>query len=204
MCGSNSAQTEAQQQEAEFSQQMMQENAAVYSKQQGILDTLNAGFQKIVQAGPSQNGFSDAETTNLKTGATEDVARNETNASKALGQGQAAEGGGDIFVPSGVKNQQQEEIVNTGATTDSQLKQQIDLANYNQGQSNYTNAVAGEETVAADLNPVGYSGATTAANTSAADEANAIALSANSPFTAVMGALGGIGGAATSAILKKP
>jgi hypothetical protein len=202
MCGSNSAQSDAQAQEAAFSRQMMAENAAVYAKQQGILDTLNAGFQKIISAGPSQTGFSDAEDTNLKTQATEDVAANETNASRALGQKQAADGGGDTFVPSGVKQQQQEQIINTGASTDSTLKSQIDLANYNAGTANYDQAVSGEENVAAQLNPVGYSDATTNANNASASEANAIAASANSPFTAVMGALGAVGGAATGALLK--
>lgn len=202
MCGDNSQQTEIQQQQAEFSQQMMQENAQVYGKQQGILDSLNSGFQAIIANGPSQKGFSDQQLTNLDTQSTEATAADMTKASQALGNGQAAQGGGDTFIPSGVKTQEQEQLAAAGATSDSSTKSQILQADYAQGNTNYNNAVAGSETVAADLNPVGYSDAATASSTAAANEANAIATSANSPFTAVMGALGGVTGAATGALIK--
>lgn len=198
MCGSNSEQTDAQKQEAEFSQQMMQENATVYGEQQSILSTLNSGFQKIVAQGPSQEGFDEGELDSLETTGKEDVAANMTAASRALGQGQASQGGGDTFIPSGVKMAEQERLQAAGATADSSTQQGILQADYNQGNQNYNNAVAGEETVAADENPVGYSNATTSSNVASADEANAIAASADSPFTAVMGSLGSLAGSAAS------
>jgi hypothetical protein len=204
MCGSNSQQTDAQAQEAAFSQQMMQENAKVFGQQQTILTSLNQGFQAIVANGPGQQGYSPAELNSLDTTATEDVASNMTNAKKALGEGQAAEGGGDTFIPSGVKGEQDEELAAAGATADAATKSQVLQSGFQQGNANYNQAVAGEETVASDLNPVGYSNSTTAANVSSADEANAIAASASSPFTAVMGALGGLAGAAATAYTGKP
>lgn len=203
MCGSNEEQTDAQAQEADFSRQMMAENATVYGKQQGILDSLNQGFQKIVAQGPSQEGFSAGEKTNLDTMGTESVAANMSKASKSLGEGQAAQGGGDTFIPSGVKDQQREELAEAGATADSAAHAKVLSDDYATGRDNYNAAVGGEETVAADLNPVAYSGATTSANSASADEANAIATAANSPFTAVMGALGGVAGAATTGFLTK-
>jgi hypothetical protein len=203
MCGSNEEQTDAQAQEAEFSRQMMAENAAVYGKQQTILDSLNAGFQSIVAKGPNQEGFSAGEKENFNTEATESVAGSMTKAAKALGNGQAAQGGGDTFIPSGVAQQQREELAEAGAEADATSHQKILSDDYAEGHTNYNNAVAGEETVASDLNPVGYSTATTSANSASADEANAIAAAANSPFTAVMGALGGVAGAATSAYIGK-
>lgn len=199
MCGSNSQQTAAQAQEAAFSKQMMQENATVFGQQQNILSSLNAGFQKIIANGPSQEGFAPSELTNLQSTGTEDTARGETNAMRALGQGQAAEGGGNTFIPSGVKQEQQQEVASAGADSNTQTQEGIINADYAQGNVNYDNAVAGSQAVAADLNPIGYSEATTNSNQASASEANAIAQSANSPFTAVMGALGGLAGAAATA-----
>jgi hypothetical protein len=199
MCGDVSQQDQTYQQQADFSKQMMTENATVFGKQQSILDNLNAGFSKIVAAGPSQKGFSADEQNILDTTATESVAANMSKASKALGEGQAAQGGGDTFIPSGVADQQREQLAATGAATDSTLHSQILEDNYAAGRTNYQNAVQGELGVSTQLNPVGYSDATTSANSGQANEANAIAASANSPFTAVMGALGGVAGAAATA-----
>jgi hypothetical protein len=203
MCGNSSQQDENYQEQADFAKQMVTENSTVFGQQQSILSGLNSGFQKIIAAGPSQTGFSADQKNNLDTMATESVAGNNAKAAKALGEGQAAEGGGDTFIPSGVKDQQKEELAATALSTDSSLHSQILQADYTQGNQNYNAAVAGEEGVASDLNPVGYSGATTGATGGAANEANAIAASANSPFTAVMGALGGVVGSAAGAYIGK-
>lgn len=199
MCGSTSSQDANYQQQADFAKQMMTENSTVFGQQQSILSGLNSGFQKIVAAGPSQTGFSADQKNNLDTQVTESVAGNNAKAAKALGENQAAMGGGDTFIPSGVKEQQSEQLAETALATDSSLHSQVLQADYAQGNTNYNDAVAGELGVASQLNPVGFSGATTSANSSAGNEANAIAASANSPFTAVMGALGGIAGTAAGA-----
>jgi hypothetical protein len=196
MCGSSSQQDENYAEQAAFAKQMQAENSTVFGQQQGILSSLNAGFQKIIDAGPSQQGFSADQKNDLDTQATEAVARNMTMDKQALGNGQAAQGGGDTFIPSGVTDQQNEELAATGASTDSTLHSQILQDDYTQGNTNYNNAVTGQTNVAGMLNPVGYSTATSTAGSNAGNEANAIAASANSPFTAVMGALGAVGGAA--------
>ena len=196
MCGSTSQQDENYAEQAAFAKQMVAENATVFGQQQGILSSLNAGFSKIIAAGPSQLGFSADQKDDLDTQATESVATNMTMAKQALGNGQAAQGGGDTFIPSGVTQQQNEQLAATGASTDANLHSQILQADYNTGNTNYNNAVGGQLGVASQLNPVGYSGATTSANVGAGNEANEIAAAANSPFTAVMGALGGVAGAA--------
>jgi hypothetical protein len=202
MCGDSSQQDENYQEQADFAKQMTAENATVFGQQQGILASLNAGFSKIIAAGPSQMGYSKDELNNLNTTVDENVGQNMTKASQALGNNQAAMGGGDTFIPSGVKEQENEELAETGAQTDSTLKSQVLQSGYAEGNSNYNNAVAGEEGVATALNPVGYGSTTVSAGGSAANEANAIAASASSPFTAVMGALGGIGGIAAGKLIK--
>lgn len=198
MCGSTSAQDANYAEQNAFAQQMQTENATVFGQQQSILATLNAGFQKIIAAGPSQLGFSPDQKNSLDTNVTESVAGNMTKASKALGEGQAAQGGGDTFIPSGVADQQREELAATGAATDSTLHSQILQADYNQGNTNYNNAVTGSLDVAGQLNPTAYGNTTVNALQGAGNEANAIAAAANSPFNAVMGALGGVAGAAAT------
>jgi hypothetical protein len=204
MCGETSAQDANYAEQASFATQMQAENTTVFGQQQSILSNLNAGFSKIIAAGPSQQGYSADELNTLNTSVDENVGANMTKASQALGNGQAAQGGGDTFIPSGVAEQQKEELAATGASTDSTLKSQVLQSGYAQGNADYNNAISGEEGVASDLNPVGYSGATTGALSSAGNEANQIAASANSPFTAVMGALGGVAGAAAGQLLKNP
>jgi hypothetical protein len=204
MCGDTSSQDQNYQEQADFAKQMITENSTVFGEQQSILTGLNAGFSKIIAAGPSQTGFSADQKNNLDTQVTESVAGNNAKAAKALGNNQAAMGGGDTFIPSGVKAQQNEQLAATALSTDSSLHSQVLQADYAQGNTNYNNAVTGEEGVANMLNPVGYSGATTSADTGAANEANAIAASASAPFTAVMGALGGVAGAAATAYTGKP
>lgn len=196
MCGLTSQQDETYKQQVDFSKQMMAENATVFGQQQSILSNLNAGFQTIIAAGPSQKGYSDDQKNNLDTMATEAVTQNMSQASKALGEGQAAQGGGDTFIPSGVAQQQREQLAATAASTNATVHSNILQDDYTQGTTNYQNAVMGALGVAQQLNPVAYSDATTAANSGQASQANAIATAANSPFTAVMGALGGVAGAA--------
>jgi hypothetical protein len=203
MCGEADEQNDTYQQQADFSKQMMKENELVFGKQQGILDSLNAGFQQIIARGPSQTGFSPDERNLLDTGATEAVATNMSQAAKALGEGQAAQGGGDTFIPSGVKQQQREKLASVAAATDASLHSKIAEDDYTQGRSNYRDAVMGALNVSGQLNPTSYGAVTNQANSGQADEANAIAAAANSPFTAVMGALGGAVGVAGGAYLGK-
>jgi hypothetical protein len=204
MCGDTSQQDATYQQQQEFSQQMMNENTAVFGEQQSILTNLNNGFQQIIANGPSQTGYSADQLNTLETSATENVAANMTNASKALGEGQAAQGGGDTFIPSGVSQQQDEQLAATGATTDATLRNQILTSDYTQGNTNYNNAVNGALGVAQQLNPTSYAGEVNTANSGQASEANAISASAMSPFTAVMGALGGVAGAAATYLKPVP
>lgn len=202
MCGDSSQQDENYQEQAAFATQMQAENSTVFGQQQSILSSLNAGFSKIIAAGPSQQGYSPDELNSLNTSVDENVGQDNTKASQELGNMQAARGGGNTFIPSGVDSAEQETLAETGAQTDASLKSQVLQSGYAQGNANYNAAVGGEEGVAADLNPDAYGNTTVSAGSSAGSEANAIAASANSPFTAVMGALGGIAGAATGQILK--
>src|SRR5579884_3939285 len=101
MCGPTSAQTELQSEQADFYRQMTQEYTTVFGEDQGILSSLTKTFEPILEAGPNQKGFSDAERNDLNSQAIEGTAKNYAAADRALKEDQAAEGGGDTVAPTG-------------------------------------------------------------------------------------------------------
>jgi hypothetical protein len=177
--------------------QVMAQNSSVFGESQGILNSLNAAYQPILDQGPNQKGFSDAENTSLNTEATEGTAQNYANAQKALNDDTAAEGGGNTFEPSGAAAVNRQALAATAAGSESSEQQQILQANYAQGRANFSNAAGVLGQTASTLNPVGTAGTAVNAGTAAA---NTIASQSNSVWTSVLGALGGIAGSAVGGL----
>lgn len=192
MCGgATAAQTDIQNTQVAFLKQLTAEYGTVFGESQGILQSLTSTFKPILEAGPNQQGFSAAELASLETTAKEGVGQNYAQAAKALGEKQAAEGGGNSFLPSGAKSQIQEEIATGAAGTLSQEQEQITQANYATGRSNFYNAAGILGQTASTLNPVGSAGAATSAGSAASNTANQIAQENNSWMGLVGGVLGG-------------
>ena len=174
----------------------MNENSTVFGESQGILSSLNQAFAPILAQGPNQAGFSKAEDTSMNTEATEQTAQNFGKAKQELQEDQAAEGGGNDFVPSGAQDAQNESLAATGAATQSQEQQQILQENYATGRQNFMNAAGVLGTTASTLNPTGTADAAVSSGSAAATTANTIAAQGNSIWSSVLGALGGVAGAA--------
>lgn len=191
MCGASDQQTEIQNAQIDFMQTLQSEYSTVFGENQGILKSLTASFEPILAAGPNQQGFSVPELKSLESTAKEGVGQNYAQAAKALGDQQAAAGGGDAFIPSGAKSQLQEEVATGAAGTLSQEQQQITQANYSQGRQNYFNAAGILGQTASTLNPEGMAGQTTGAGSAAGNTANQIAQENNSWMGLVGGVLGG-------------
>jgi hypothetical protein len=190
MCGATGAQTQLQTEQADFYQQAVQEQQQNYGQDQEILSALQNEYNPIFQAGPGQQGFSQAETANLNTQATEGTATNYNQADKALREQQAATG---VAAPTGAQEAQQATLASSAANTEATEKQQITQADYQQGYSEWQQAAAGLGGVASQLNPAGYSGAATGAGEAAGTTANQIASENNSWVNAALGAAGSIG-----------
>lgn len=178
---------------ADYNQQFANQNA--------ILGTLRNSLAPIVQAGPNQFGFSKAETNNLNSQALQGTGQQYTNAAKSLGESQAAQGGGNSYLPTGAQAQQQATLAATGANQASNQLMGIQQAGYQQGYNQYQSAVNALGGVASQYNPTGYAGDATGAGNAAANEANQVAQLNNeaSPWNLVGGILGGAVGAGLDA-----
>jgi hypothetical protein len=219
-CGPSQQEKNLEQQEASFDQTLQQDYSQTFAQNQEILGNLNSVLQPIVNAGPSQQGYSPAELSALNTQATDLSAQAVNQETQAAAAQENAAGGGTSFLPSGVNAQLNASINSAAENNLSQEKLGITQANYAQGEQNWQTALAGEENVAGQQNPLGYAGQTTSANSTAFGEANTIQQEENQEESDIIGGvaqgalgiatggaslgLGGLFGAAGSALGGSP
>jgi hypothetical protein len=196
MCGAN----QQQQQISDAQQQMYNTLTASYQtafgQSQAITSALTAQFMPIMQAGPSQTGYSQAELNALNTQATQSVATNYAQAQRATAQALAAQGGGNTLLPNSISANLLAQNTNAAAAQRTSLQNTITQNNYAQGYQNWNTAASVLNNTAGLLNPNAYASSATSAGTSAANTANQIAQQNNSIWNAAIGALGSVGGAA--------
>jgi hypothetical protein len=195
MCGATDQQKQLETEQAAFYQQATQEASTTFSQQQALHAQIKSIYDPILAAGPSQEGFSEAEKQNLEAQTVEGTAENYKSASKALGEKIGAQGGGDIPGLTGSQAQLEEELAASSAGSKSQQENQIVQADYAQGRSNFAGATAAEFGVSGELNPTAYNNSATGAGDAASKTANDIAQAQNSWINAALGAAGAIGGA---------
>jgi hypothetical protein len=193
MCGSTAGQTASAQAATALSTQMAGQATAVFGASSAIFNSLNAAFSPIVAAGPSQQGFSAQEASNLNSEAITQTGTEYKNEKEALGNAQAAQGGGNTALPSGTTTAANEQLAaNAGNQTASELSQ-ITQANYAQGNANYKAAVAGEEALPDVYSTANSAGTTaTGASQNTGVQENNVAQANNSWMTLVSGALGDV------------
>lgn len=182
-----------------FYNTLTQDYGQQFANQSSILNSLNQSLSPTVAAGPSQFGYSNAQTNALNSTALQGTAQTYQNAQKALQNQQAQQGGGNMALPSGVAAQNAAALAASGANQTSSELLGIQNAGYAQGNQNYNNAISSLGSVASQYNPTGYSNSATGAGSSAASELNTIQQenTAASPLSIVGGLLGGIAGAAS-------
>jgi len=154
MCGPSSAETSLQAQTQSFSKLLQDNYGTLFGKQQSVLDSINKSLSPIVQNGPSQRGFSGAETSALQTAAINRAGAANTaaqQAARAYGAGQGSGGGSGIT--SGITKQIQSAIASQSAGQEGAELNKIDLADFAQGNQNYWRAQGGMDTLAAAYNP---------------------------------------------------
>lgn len=205
LCGATQAQTANQQAEANFYTQATQQASQVFGASSQVFQQLQSTFAPTVAAGPSQEGFSAAELANQRSQAITNNGVATRNAEQAAGESIAAQGGGNNpALQSGTNAGVKANIDIEGADNTANALSQITANDYATGRANYDTAVSGLEGSSAVFNPsTSATGAATGAGTAAGDEANQIAASANSPWQAALGALGGVAGSFASGGLGK-
>jgi hypothetical protein len=167
-----------------------------FGAQSQILNFLNA---KLTNQVSNPQGFTPQALAAANTQATEGVARDFSSAQKATQEIEAARGGSTL--PSGVEAQLTAGNANAAAQEESTAQNQIQLANAQQQQQNYWNAVGALSGTAQLMNPQSFmSGANnTASELSGLSEADSKAKSsgffnsfANSFASGLGGGLGGV------------
>jgi len=202
-CGASSQQTQIEQGQQNLFQQLQTQATAVFGASSQVFNSLMSTYAPIVAAGPDQNGFSPQLTANLNSQAITQTGVNYKNAKAALGNEEAAQGGGNATLPNGAAVGADLSLAESAANQTSGELSQITQAGYAQGNKNYEDAVAGEQNApnvfgaASNAGSVASSSGGEAANT-----ANQIAQENNSWVNAAIGALGGIAGSAVGGWAK--
>ena len=189
MCATG-AQDQIQDEQMQAYQQAQQLTAEQYANQQEIYAPMTAQFQSIFAKGPNQEGFSEPEKQELNAGAVEGTAENYAGAAKAVGEQEAAEGGGNIPLTTGGELQQKEGVAESSAQEESREEGQVKAADFSQGYNEWENAGSGLEAIGAGDNPLGFENAATSSGSAASTTAASIAQAQNSWESAVGGAAG--------------
>jgi hypothetical protein len=191
--GASAQQNALAQSQTQFYNTLSQDYSTQFANQSAIQQSLTQALEPIVSAGPNQFGYSQAQLNNLNSTATTGVAQSYANAKKSMQEGQAAEGGGNAYLPSGVQQQQNETLASQGANQQASELLGIQNAGYNQGYSTFESAVGQLQGVDNSLNATGFAGASNSAAQNANSEANIIQQenAAASPMSAIGGLLGG-------------
>jgi hypothetical protein len=174
MCGPSNAEKQAQGAEAGFMDTLMANYGTNFASQQQILNHLNGILNPIVAAGPNQTGFNPAEKAALETTAIDTTGAGAAAAERAVQTATAGRNDSGNLPESGVDQALKEQVASgaEGKLSDEELG--IQEADYATGRSNFNNAVAAEEGVAGQFNPVGTAGAANNANQAAFGEASEI------------------------------
>jgi hypothetical protein len=196
MCGASQQQQQISDAQQQMYQTLNQNYATTFGQDQAITGALTSAFTPILQAGPSQTGFSAGEDTALRTQNTEATATDYAQAQRATANILASQGGGNMPQASSVNANALAANANAMAQQRAAGELGITKANYAQGYSNWQQAASVLSNTAGLINPLGYAGASTNAGGAAASTANQISQANMSPWTAAIGAVGALGGAA--------
>lgn len=197
MCGASSQQTSLGAAQTQFYQELTQNYSTEFAQNQQILGALSKSFTPLLDKGINQEGFSPAEKANLDSQAITGTGTNYAHASAALGERQGAEGGGTAVIPSGAKQEQQQQLAESAAGNESGIESDILANDYATGRQNYLTAAQGLEGVAGQENPANFANATTGAGSAAASTENQITQANQSWMQLASAGLGAASGAFT-------
>lgn len=202
MCGPTDAEAELQQNQIDFYHRLAAQDTAVFGQDQSILNQLQSVYAPILAAGPSQYGYTPDQENVLKTQAATGTAQAYQQASRALTEKQAALGGGDTYLPSGVNMQQQAQLASAAAAQRANQNLAIKTQGYEQGNKNFMAATNALLNTSGQLNPTGYAGVSNTGGSDAASTAETLAAQQTSWMAPVLGAVGSVAGAGLGGYLK--
>jgi hypothetical protein len=157
--GGDSTAKSAEKSQASFANTLQNAFSQQFGSNTSVLNFLNG---KLTAAVNNPQGFSPQMLAAARTQAIQGTASQYANAQQAVNGAIAAKGGSTL--PSGVNAQIQGQLAQGAANQESSQLGNIDIANAQQQQSNYWNAVGGLTGVAQAYNPTGFAGQATGAN----------------------------------------
>ena len=200
-CGANSQQKQIGAAQQSFFTQLTNQSQQVFGAASSVFQNLVNTFTPTIKAGPNQEGFSPAELAAMKSQAITNVGQGYKNVKAAVGNAEAAYGGGNISLPTGVNEATDLGAAVSAANEQAGLLNNITQADYAAGRENYNNATKGLAESTNVFNPAATAAnAATGAGEAASSTANQIAQQSNSWMSAVSGVLGGVAGAATGGL----
>ena len=191
--GASAQQSQIGNSQQQFTTQLMQDYGQQFGNSNAIYGTLTKALQPIITAGPNQFGYSAGQTNTLNSQAIQGTGQQYNAAKQNLAAQQAASGGGNAVLPSGVQQQQTAGLATNAANQTSNQLLGIQQAGYQQGNNQFNQAVGQLGGVAAGYNAAGFAGAANTAGSNAANTANQITQENNaaSPWGLIGGILGG-------------
>ncbi len=144
MClGTHGAEQNVANQEAAYTNTMISEGAQIFGQDSSVFNQLVGAYSPIVKAGPSQEGFSAAESNALNAAAIQNTAAGYRNAAAATKSGVAGFGGGNTLSTSGVGLNANVAVGEAAANQQATQLNQIQQANWSQGHQNWLQATQG-------------------------------------------------------------
>lgn len=194
-CGASGEEKQAYQTQVAVTNQLTQQAQQIFGASSGVFHDLLNAYSPIVANGPSQKGFSPAEDSALRSEAITDTGNAYEHARQAVGEHQAAQGGGTIALPNGASDAADINLAEQGAAQTAGNLMNVEKANYDTGRSNFFAAAKGLDESTGVFNPATAAGsAESSAASEAAKTASDITQANNSWVSSVTGMLGGIAG----------
>lgn len=194
MCGPSSALKTINTQIQQFSTKVTDEAGQIFQGASDVFNTIKNGLTGIVNSGPSQTGWSQAQQNAVDARTVQAGATEARNLKGAAASQAAAVGGGNVVTPAGgtqasIMSADQKAAADTAAQENENL-----IENYKQGNENWKTAVGDLEQSTQVFNPA------TSANKEASDAQTSAMTSQQNIDTASNWAMNDIMKIGTSAI----
>jgi hypothetical protein len=141
-CGTHGAEAAAAAQQSAFTSSLLSQAGQVFGADNGVFNTMKNAYSSIVNAGPSQFGFSAAQTSSMNAAAITQGANQTRGIEAMLGGKQAGAGGGNAPNDSGIGINAKASVAEQVAGQTSSTLNEIQQAGWAQGNKNWQ--VAGE------------------------------------------------------------
>jgi hypothetical protein len=200
MCGATGAQNQQAAATTTAYNTSVSQASQIFGQSSTAFNDLVNSYKPTIAAGPSQQGYSQGELSNLDSQAITQNGVEAKNVKEAVGNAESSQvgaGGGGPVGPGGATVGANLSIAENAANQTSTQLSNITQAGYEQGTKNYDTAVAGETQATGVFNPAtSATSASTGAGESASSQINANAQAAQSGWQLAASALGSVAGAA--------